>query len=99
MEKWKRSESLGNISKPSLSRCESQLSNITFLNDTMQNFNKTDNTKLLIINNSIQIDKKPQKETYNDEGNKQSLIKSEPIRVNSPYLRPSKPTPPKEMNL
>ena len=99
MEKWKISESLGNISKPSLSRCESQLSNITFLNDTMLDFNKTDNKKLLIINNSIQIDKKSQKETYNDERNKQTLTKSESLRANSPYLRPSKPTPPKEMNL
>ena len=98
MEKLKRSESLGNVSKPSLPRCESQLSNITFLNDTMLDFNKTDNKKLLIINNSIQIDKKSHKETNNDERNKQSLIESRSLRVSSPYLRPSKPTPPKEMN-
>jgi hypothetical protein len=63
MEKLKRSESLGNVSKPSLPRCESQLSNITFF-----------------------------------ERNKQSLIESRSFRVSSPYLRPSKPTPPKEMN-
>ena len=111
MEKWKRSESLGNIFKPSLIRCESQLSNVTFLNSpniTKPDINKKLNVKhLFLANNTIptipyscisKISKKSQNKMLKDELDKQSIVKSECLRVNSPFLRPSKPTPPKEMN-
>jgi uncharacterized protein YdgA (DUF945 family) len=116
MNKWKRSESLGNIYKLdnfSFQRCDSQLSNITILPTIrMSNLNfdiKSDHKKSTKKNNTIQpislsrINKAGKNVKNNisdetiDELDTQSLDQFE--RINSPFRRPSKPTPPKKMNL
>jgi len=99
----------------SFQRCDSQLSNITILNmpaTRMSNLNfdiKSDPKKSTKKDNTIQpisfsrrnkAGKNGQKNISDetiDELDTQSLDQFE--RINSPFRRPSKPTPPKKMNL